>query len=96
MSGKLWKHIATGKVNYITGLKQFTRWHYSKYYSSAGLVPTTAKSTRSGAVRPQPKQTKFGIFKVFLIVVPVVLFGASVSNKGAEFLEDSEIFVPDD
>lgn len=78
------------------GMRQFRSWRYSEFFTSGDLIPTTAKSTRAGAVRAQPKQTKFGIFKVLFTVIPLALFGASVSNRGAEFLEDSEIFIPND
>ena len=47
-------------------------------------------------MRTEPKQTKFGLIKVFLLTLPAGLFGAFVSNKGAEILEESELFVPDD
>ena len=69
---------------------------YLNYYRPDDLIPYTGKFTNTGALRTQPKQTKFGLIKVFLLTVPAVLFGAFVSNKGAEILEESEFFVPDD
>ena len=93
MFGKVWRHIATGSC---TGLRQFRRWKYSEYFSSADLIPTAGKSTKCGAVLTQPKQTKFGLLKVSLTVLSLTLLGASLSNKGAELLEDSEIFIPED
>ena len=66
------------------------------HFSPEDLVPYAGKFTNTGAMRTQPKQTKFGLIKVFLLTVPAVLFGAFVSNKGAEILEESELFVPDD
>ena len=93
MFGKAWCHMATGSC---TGLRQLRRWKYSEYFSSADLIPTAGKSTKCGAVLTQPKQTKFGLLKLLLTVLPLTLLGASVSNKGAELLEDSEIFIPED
>lgn len=75
---------------------KLTRWRYLNYYSQKDLIPNAGKFTNTGAMRTEPKQTKFGLIKVFLLTVPAVLFGAFVSNKGAEILEESELFVPDD
>ena len=74
----------------LTGCRNLSR------FSPEDLVPYAEKFTNTGAMRTQPKQTKFGLIKVFLLTVPAVLFGAFVSNKGAEILEESELFVPDD
>lgn len=75
---------------------KFTSWRYLNYYSQQDLIPNVVKFTNTGAMRSEPKQTKFGLIKVFLLTVPAGLFGAFLSNKGAEVLEESELFVPDD
>ena len=75
---------------------QSTCLRYLNYYSQKDLIPNAVKFTNTGAMRTKPKQTKFGLIKVFLLTLPAGLFGAFVSNKGAEILEESELFVPDD
>lgn len=92
--GQFCRLLATRSCAVARPLK---RWKSSsKYYSSTDLIPTAAKFTRCGAVMARPKQTKFGMIKVLLTVIPVMLLGATISNKGAELLEDSEIFIPED
>ena len=76
--------------------RKLTRSRNINYFNAEDLVPYAGKFTNTGALRTRPKQTKFGLIKVFLTTLPAVLFGAFVSNKGAEILEESELFVPDD
>jgi len=51
---------------------------------------------RSGALRSCPEQMKFGTIKVLGFVIPFLYAGAMVSKKAAAFLEENDIFVPDD
>jgi hypothetical protein len=39
---------------------------------------------------------RFGVFKVFLTVLSGMSIGAYVSKRTAQFLEENELFVPDD
>lgn len=50
----------------------------------------------SGAIAGAPHLTRFGLLKVILTVTPFLLGGAYISKQGAKFLEDNEIFVPED
>lgn len=43
-----------------------------------------------------PAQMRLGLIKVIAIVIPFTYFGAVLSKQGAEFLEEWNIFVPDD
>jgi hypothetical protein len=52
--------------------------------------------TEAGAILPVPKWYKFGITKVIVVVTAYILLGSFVSQATAEFLEDNEIFVPDE
>ncbi|XP_003741718.1 essential MCU regulator, mitochondrial [Galendromus occidentalis] len=52
--------------------------------------------TRTGAYRAKPEIMSFPLTKVFLVVVPGVTIGASLSKYSAAFLEEHDIFVPSD
>ena len=47
-------------------------------------------------IEDAPAKVKLGMTKVFAIVVPFTYLGALVSKRGAEFLEEWNIFVPED
>jgi hypothetical protein len=83
-------------ITLSSNARKLTRCRYLNYFTAEDLIPYAGKFTNTGAMKTQPKQTKFGLIKVFLLTIPAVLFGAFVSNKGAEILEESELFVPDD
>ena len=55
-------------------------------------------STRSisGAVLSKPEKTRFGLTKVTLIVVPFLYVGGIISREGAAWLEENDIFSPED
>ncbi|KAA3679558.1 uncharacterized protein DEA37_0001964 [Paragonimus westermani] len=50
----------------------------------------------TGALHGRPHITPFGAVKVLAIVSATIFCGAMISKKGAEFLEENDIFVPDD
>ncbi len=53
----------------------------------------------TSAIQPKPERPIggwLGIFKVGLVVTPFVYAGAMVAAQFASFLEESDIFVPDD
>lgn len=53
-------------------------------------------TTDTGAFFPQPKKIPFGIVRVLLTVLPGLYLGATISKEGAAFLEENDIFVPDE
>ena len=53
-------------------------------------------TTNTGAFLPKPKKTPFGILRVMLTVLPGLYLGATISKEGAAFLEENDIFVPDE
>ncbi|XP_078691436.1 essential MCU regulator, mitochondrial-like isoform X1 [Branchiostoma floridae x Branchiostoma belcheri] len=60
-------------------------------------VPVRTKITNSaGAMLPEPYNIRFGLAKVLLVSTPFLYLGAWISKEGAEFLEENDIFVPDD
>ncbi len=46
-------------------------------------------------VEPKPPP-RFGLLKAFLAVVAGISIGAYISKHTAQFLEENELFVPDD
>ena len=56
----------------------------------------TVVYSETGAVLERPEQIRFGLLKVLLFVVPFVYLGAALSKTGAAFLEENDIFVPED
>lgn len=53
-------------------------------------------TTDTGAFLPEPKKTPFGLLRVLLTVLPGLYLGATISKEGAAFLEENDIFVPDE
>jgi hypothetical protein len=49
-----------------------------------------------GSINPNPKFYRLGLVKVLAAVTAWVLLGSYISQSTAEFLEDNEIFVPED
>ncbi|PIK44401.1 hypothetical protein BSL78_18725 [Apostichopus japonicus] len=49
-----------------------------------------------GSIKQQPPQVKLGLLKAFVVVVPFLYIGATISKEGAAFLEENDIFVPED
>jgi len=56
----------------------------------------TLVTKESGAVLPKPQQVSFGLVKVAITVTPFLYTGAQMSRSFAEWLEENELFVPDD
>ncbi|CAL1285640.1 unnamed protein product [Larinioides sclopetarius] len=52
--------------------------------------------TETGAVLPKPNKMSFGVVRALLTVLPGLYLGATVSKEGAAFLEENDIFVPDE
>ncbi|KAH9494434.1 Essential MCU regulator, mitochondrial [Bulinus truncatus] len=50
----------------------------------------------NGALLPRPTQVRFGLIKVALTITPFLLGGARLSQEFAAWLEEHELFVPDD
>ena len=49
-----------------------------------------------GKINSEPKLLRLGLAKVLATVTAFVLLGSYISQSTAEFLEDNEIFVPED
>ncbi|TMW52966.1 hypothetical protein DOY81_001999 [Sarcophaga bullata] len=51
---------------------------------------------RSGALKPKPEEMPFGMVGVLCAVVPGLFIGAAISKSVANFLEENDLFVPED
>jgi len=56
----------------------------------------TVVTTETGAFLPKPEVQRLGLVKVFACAIPGIYIGATVAREGAAFLEENDIFVPDD
>jgi len=67
-------------------------------HAGSGLMQPvrTAITSESGALLPGPQVNRLGVVKVFGFAIPGIYLGATFAQKGAEFLEENDIFVPDD
>lgn len=45
---------------------------------------------------PEPEKTNFAVLRSILAVLPGLYIGATISKEGAAFLEENDIFVPDE
>ena len=65
--------------------------------SGSHIVPKrTLVSTETGAILPRPQQSGFSFVKLMCTVIPFLWAGATMSKNAAAFLEENDIFVPDD
>lgn len=56
----------------------------------------TVVYSESGAILKKPERVPFGLFKVLVVVGVSVIIGGIISKNGAEFLEQHDLFVPDE
>ena len=52
--------------------------------------------SESGAILPKPERVPWGLAKVSVVVFLSVFIGGTISKNGAAFLEEHDIFVPDE
>lgn len=56
----------------------------------------SATTTSTGAYKKEPHSTPLGLVKVLLTVLPGLYVGAAISRTCAAFLEENDIFVPEE
>ena len=52
--------------------------------------------SETGAVAAKPEQIRFPVLKSLATVFPFLYLGATLSKNGAAWLEENDIFVPDE
>lgn len=77
-------------VTNITTLKQLAGRTLSE------VQRRNATHFRSGALKPKPEEMPFGMMGVVCAVVPGLFIGAAISKSVANFLEENDLFVPED
>lgn len=83
----------------LSGFRLITnRLFVQKQRSGSNITPSRNVQvfTEAGGVRPKPETISFGLAKVLIVTIPFLIFGATISKNGAAFLEENEIFVPED
>lgn len=70
-----------------------TTFSPAKYQTT--MVRRLVTSSR-GEILAQPEKVSFGTVKILLAAVPGILVGATAAKNGAAWLEENEIFIPDD
>ncbi len=62
-----------------------------------GTTCAEATTSESGAIMEEPRRPiRFGLLKTFVTVFTGLSIGAWISQKMAAFLEENELFVPED
>ena len=56
----------------------------------------SAVFSETGAILPKPDRVPWGMAKVSVVVFLSVYIGGTISKNGAAFLEEHDIFVPDE
>lgn len=51
---------------------------------------------KSGALKPKPEESRLAPLLVICAVIPGLFIGAQISKSVANFLEENDLFVPDD
>lgn len=51
---------------------------------------------RTGAFKPMPAVSSFGLIGIICSVLPGLFIGAAISKSVANFLEENDLFVPSD
>lgn len=77
-------------VTNVTSLKQLAGRTLSE------VQRRNATHFRSGALKPKPEEMPFGMMGVVCAVVPGLFIGAAISKSVANFLEENDLFVPED
>ena len=65
-------------------------------HSRHSFLRHSSTCSMTGAVLSKPEKTRFGLTKVTLIVVPFLYVGGIISREGAAWLEENDIFSPED
>lgn len=79
----------------VRGGSHFKRFNRSPYYQNEFHVVKEVYS-ESGAIGDMPRWYKLGILKIILNIVAFVSIGAMISKTAVTFLEENDIFKPEE
>ena len=77
-------------------LRMFIRPAQLLLHSRHSFLRHSSRCTSTGEVLSKPEKTRFGLTKVTLVVVPFLYVGGIISREGAAWLEENDIFSPED
>ncbi|CAH8503168.1 unnamed protein product [Schistosoma rodhaini] len=80
-------------------IENVLRFQHQKYLPTRGMQCYSGESgscSSTGALHCRPLTTPLGLVKITCVVISSICTGAWISRNGAEFLEENEIFVPED
>ncbi len=77
-------------------LKLWMRPAQILHYQRSALMRHASTCTSSGAILSKPEKKSFGLVKVTCIVIPFLYVGGLISREGAAWLEENDIFSPED
>ncbi|RMX49706.1 hypothetical protein pdam_00008580 [Pocillopora damicornis] len=66
------------------------------HHHVTSLMRSTSTCSTSGAVLSKPESKRFGLVKVTCVVIPFLYVGGIISREGAAWLEENDIFSPED
>lgn len=62
----------------------------------SSLVRHSSTCSSSGGILSKPEKKSFGLVKVAFVVIPFLYVGGLISREGAAWLEENDIFSPED
>lgn len=79
------------KSNVFTGMSRLNSVTTKSVHPIRSLV-----TSAQGEILAEPGKIRFGILKIFAATVPGIFLGATLAKNGAAYLEEKEIFIPDE
>jgi len=67
-----------------------------KNHNASMTIERTAVTSADGKILSEPFKIRLGLLKIFVVAIPGILLGATIAKNGAAWLEENEIFIPDD
>lgn len=65
-------------------------------HCGSSFMKHSSTCSNTGAVLSKPAKSRFGLVKVTVVVVPFLYIGGIISREGASWLEENDIFSPED
>ena len=87
--------IASTKRSLVGISRLAVRGSRLRQFSKSCTQHSTPKETVA-YIEGAPETVKWGLLRISAVVIPFTYLGAMMSKRGAEFLEEWNIFVPED
>ena len=66
------------------------------HHHGSSFIRHSSTCTSTGAILSKPEKKSFGLVKVTCVVIPFLYVGGVISREGAAWLEENDIFSPED